>query len=197
MMGRWIRGGLLCPAAAAAFASTSVAGAAMRQRGPAQAPELTPCHRSTVVPAVAKAAHVEKARITVTKSIASNGMPDCRFAPRARRAAVAVTVNVDDGPQAFFRLSRAVEEASQIFGPPPPGWHAPIGLRGLGPEASWFPELGSLMAISANKVDLLTVHVRWPQAGQKARIGLARQVVIPFADRAGGSTTDKSPDFPG
>ena len=53
------------------------------------------------------------------------------------------------------------------------------------------------MAISTNKVDLVTVHVTWPQVLRGKRIALASQIVLPFAQRARGSTKDKSPFFPG
>lgn len=106
-------------------------------------------------------------------------MPQCTFAAPAHGAAhLSVTVNIDNGPQAAFRLSRAVSEASQIFGVPPPGWKPPIGLNGLGPNASWFPELNALMAIGHG--DLLTVTVDWRRASQPAMIALARRIIVPF-----------------
>ena len=170
--------------------------AALLLTAPAGAAGHTQCFRSTSTSALARAAHVGRASVSLARSVGRNGMPQCTFA-LANKRAPSVTVNVDNGPQAFFRLARTVEEAAQIFGPPPPGWHAPIGLHGLGPYASWFPELGSLMAISTNKVDLVTVHVTWPQVPRGKRISLASQIVLPFARRAGGSTKDKSPSFPG
>jgi hypothetical protein len=183
---RWIRGTVSCAIAIAALGWTSVAAAARQ----------TPCYPSASVSAFAAAANVGRAKVSVVRSVGRNGMPQCTFADANHRTP-SVTVNVDNGPQAFFRLARTVEEASQIFGPPPPGWHAPLGLHGLGPYASWFPELGSLMVISTNKVDLVTVHVTWPQVLRGKRIALARRIVLPFAHRAGGSTKDKSPSFPG
>ena len=104
-------------------------------------------------------------------------MPQCTFAPSGHRRP-SVTVNVDSGPQAQWRLMRTVVEATQIFGVPPPGWSAPIGLSGLGPYASWFPELGALMA--TNGADLVTVGVDWPRASRGAKIELARQIIVPF-----------------
>jgi hypothetical protein len=186
MVGRWIRGVVPFAMALAALLLTAPAGAAGHTR----------CFTSNSAPVLAGAAHVGRARVSLARSVGGNGMPQCTFA-LANKRAPSVTVNVDNGPQAFFRLARTVEEASQIFGPPPPGWHAPIGLHGLGPYASWFPELGSLMAISTNKVDLVTVHVTWPQVLRGKRIALARQIILPFAQRARGSTKDKSPSFPG
>jgi hypothetical protein len=104
-------------------------------------------------------------------------MPQCTFSAHGHRA-LSVTVNVDNGPQADWRLMRTVVEASQIFGVPPPGWKPPIGLNGLGAYASWFPELNALMA--ANHVDLLTVTVDWRRASRPAMIALARRIVVPF-----------------
>lgn len=138
------------------------------------------CRPATSAAAVAAAAHVGRADITISTSVGSNGMPQCTFAPRGERRYPSVKVNVDDGPQASFRLDRAVTEASQIFGVPPPDWHPPIGLNGLGPDASWFPELSALMALSGSGVDLLTVDVNWPHAPRKTKIALARRIIVPF-----------------
>lgn len=143
------------------------------------------CRPATSAEAVAAAAHLGSADIKITTSVGSNGMPQCTFAPRGRRRYPSVRVNVDDGPQASFRLDRAVTEASQIFGVPPKGWHPPIGLNGLGPDASWFPELNALMALSGSGVDLLTVDVSWPRAPRNAKIALARRIIIPFRRRHG------------
>jgi hypothetical protein len=105
-------------------------------------------------------------------------MPQCTFAAHSHGRRLAVTVNVDNGPQVVFRLERTVVEASQIFGVPPPDWKPPVGLSGLGPYASWFPELSALMA--TNRVDLVTVTVAWPRASERAMIALARTVIAPF-----------------
>ena len=138
------------------------------------------CHPATSVAAVAAAAHIEPADIRITTSLGNNGMPQCTFAPRDHAGDPSVKINIDSGPQARYRLDRAVTEASQIFGVPPPGWHPPIGLNGLGPDASWFPELGALMALSGSGIDLLTVDVSWPRAPRKAKIALARRIIVPF-----------------
>lgn len=140
------------------------------------------CRPSTSVAAVAAAAHVGRADITITPAIGNNGMPQCTFAPRGRRRSLSVTLNVDDGPQVKYRLDRTVSEASQIFGVPPPGWHPPIGVSGLGPDASWFPELSALMA--TNGADLLKVDVNWPRASRGAKIALARRIIVPFRRRS-------------
>ena len=137
----------------------------------------TVCRPSTSAAAVASAAHVGRADIAITQVVGRNGMPQCTFAPRGHKRP-SVTLNVDSGPQVRFRLDKTVTEASQIFGVPPPGWKPPIGVNGLGPDASWFPELGALMA--TNGVDLLTVDVNWPRAPLKAKIALARRIIVPF-----------------
>ena len=113
-------------------------------------------------------------------SVGSNGMPQCTFTARAAGHGhrVLVTVNVDNGPQAYFRLLRTVDEASQVFGPPPPGFHAPETVAGLGPFASWFPTRDQLMA--TNNVDLVTVSVTWPGAGRNAEVGVAHAVIVPY-----------------
>jgi len=140
------------------------------------------CHTATSVPAVAAAAHVRSADITIARSVGGNGMPQCTLRPRGH-GRPSVMVNVDNGPQAAWRLMRTVVEASQIFGVPPPGWAPPIGLNGLGPYASWFPELDALMA--TNRVDLVTVNINWPRAPRKAKIALARRIVVPYLHLAG------------
>jgi hypothetical protein len=99
-------------------------------------------------------------------STGSNGMPQCAFRTRTADRTIVVTVNVDDGTQAYFRLLSTVDEASQIFGVPPRGFHPPQGLSGLGPFASWFPNNDQLMA--TNYAALLTVSVTWP-AGDRTR----------------------------
>jgi hypothetical protein len=139
------------------------------------------CRPSSSAAAVAAAAHVGRAGITVARSVGRNDMPQCTFVPSGHKRPT-ITINVDNGPQVAFRLMRTVVEASQLFGAPPPGWSPPIGLNGLGPYASWFPELGALMA--TNGADLVTVDVNWPQASRKAKIALARRIMIPFRNRS-------------
>lgn len=117
-------------------------------------------------------------------SVGNNGMPQCAFTARAAGHRVLVTVNDDDGPQAYFRLLRTVSEATQIFGVPPPGFHPPQGLSGIGPFASWFPNTHQLMA--TNNADLVTVTVTWPGAGRNAEVGVARAAVVPYLKRRHG-----------
>lgn len=123
---------------------------------------------------------VRAGSVTTALSMGTNGMPQCTYrAPHA-----SVTVNVDSGAQAAWRLMRTVVEASQIFGPMPRGWHPPIGLLGLGPYASWFPELDALMA--TNGKDLLDASVTWRHAKRAEMIRLSRAAITPYVrDRHG------------
>jgi hypothetical protein len=134
--------------------------------------------------AIARDLRVSAGTIGYAKSVGTNGMPQCAFTARAAGHRVAVTVNVDNGPQAYFRLLRTIDEASQLFGPAPPGFHAPEGLSGLGPFASWFLNNHQLMA--TNNVDLLTVTVAWPGAGRNMEVAVARAAVVPYLARKHG-----------
>jgi hypothetical protein len=127
---------------------------------------------------IARDLSISTSTISYVKSVGTNGMPQCEFTARTAGHKVRVMVNVDDGPQAYFRLLRTVDEASQLFGPPPPGFHAPEGLSGLGPFASWFVNNHQLMA--TNKVDLLTVAVTWPGADRNMEVRVARAAVVPY-----------------
>jgi hypothetical protein len=91
---------------------------------------------------------------------------------------VQVIVNVDDGPSAYFRLLRTVNEATQIFGQPPPGFQPPRWVSGLGPFASWFPNRSQLMA--TDDVDLVTATVTWPGATTCKEIAVAHAAVAPY-----------------
>ena len=112
-------------------------------------------------------------------------MPQCSYrvsrphkgGPHARAR---VTVNVDSAPQAAWRLMRTVVEASQLFGPPVPGWHAPIGLLGLGPYASWFINLHTLMAVNHTRTELLMATISWKRATRVEMIALARSVIVAY-----------------
>lgn len=129
--------------------------------------------------AVARDLHVKPAAVALSAGQGGNGMPQCRF----KAGRVAVTVNVDSAPQADWRLMRTVDEATQIFGPKPKGWHAPIGLSGLGPYASWFINLDALMADNRIRTELLTATVVWKHAKRAAMIRLARAAILPYFRR--------------
>lgn len=128
--------------------------------------------------AIASALGIGTSTIAYAKSEGTNGMPQCTFTAHATGRKVVVMVNVDNGPSAYFRLLRTVDEATQLFGPPPPGFHAPEALLGLGPFASWFPNNHQLMA--TNDVDLLTVTVTWPGAGRNREVKVAHAAVLPY-----------------
>ncbi|MGH2861876.1 MAG: hypothetical protein ACRDLT_10290 [Solirubrobacteraceae bacterium] len=134
---------------------------------------------------IASALRVRTATISARQHLASNGMPQCNYlVARAHRggppAKVVVTVNVDNGPQAGWRLMRKVVEATQIFGPVPKGWKPPAGVQGLGPYASWFPNLDQLMANNIGRKYLLTVGVLWRHATAREMISLARTATLPY-----------------
>jgi hypothetical protein len=142
--------------------------------------------------AIARDLSVGAGTIGYAKSVGSNGMPQCAFTARAGGHRAHVLVNVDNGPQAYFRLLRTVDEATQIFGPPPPGFQAPQTVSGLGPFASWFPTRNQLMA--TNDVDLLTVTVTWPGARRSAEARIARAAIVPYlARRRGHGNTNDYP----
>lgn len=134
--------------------------------------------------AIAQGLGVRLGGVGYAKSSGNNGMPQCAFKTRTANRAVVITVNVDSGPQAYFRLLRTVAEAGQIFGRPPPDFHPPQGLSGLGPYASWFPNNDQLMA--TNYKDLLTVTVTWPGAGRNEEVKIARSAVKPYLVRPRG-----------
>jgi hypothetical protein len=134
--------------------------------------------------AIARDLHIGAGTIHYAKSVGSNGMPQCAFTAHVGGHRALLLVNVDNGPQAYFRLLRTVDEATQVFGPPPPGFQAPQTVSDLGPFASWFPTRDQLMA--TNDVDLLTVTVTWPGARRNAEVGIARAVIVPYLARKHG-----------
>jgi hypothetical protein len=140
--------------------------------------------------AIAHDLNVSSNAIHVAKSVGSNGMPQCSFAVRAAGHRAVVLVNVDNGPSVYFRLLRTVDEATQVFGPPPPGFHPPQTVAGLGAFASWFPNNHQLMA--TNDVDLFTVTVTWPGAKRNAEVSVAHAAIVPYYVRkhGHGSTND-------
>jgi hypothetical protein len=142
--------------------------------------------------AIARDLGIPPGTVAYVRSLGNNDMPQCAFTARATGRKVVVTVNVDNGSQPYFRLLRTVTEASQIFGVPPPGFHPPQGLSGLGPYASWFPNNQQLMA--TNDVLLLTVTVMWPGGGRDQEVGLARAAIVPYLVRPHGPVNTN--DYP-
>jgi hypothetical protein len=150
-------------------------------------PRLRPAARKTtaVCPPQARsdvAGALDVGSVTARPSVGSNGMPQCTFTGQLKAGRVSATVNVDNGPQVQFRLERTVVESSQLFGPAPPGWHAPIGLSGLGAYASWFTNDDKLLA--SNGVDLITVYVTWPHEPRAGMIKLARAAIVQYMEGA-------------
>jgi hypothetical protein len=127
---------------------------------------------------------VEAARATVARSLAvapntiatktgtgNNGMPQCTFTASARHASV--TANLDNSPQTYFRLERAIVEESQQFATVRQV-AAPQHVAHLGLDASWFPAEHQLL--TADKKDLITVIVSWRHARQARQRALAKKV---------------------
>lgn len=131
--------------------------------------------------AIASEIGIKAAAVAYRRSVGNNDMPQCAFTARLAGKRISVLVNVDNGPQAYFRLLRTVVEATQIFGAPPPGFHPPQGISGLGPYASWFPNNQQLMA--TNDQLLLTATIDWPGAGRNAEVALAKAAIVPYLVR--------------
>ena len=149
-------------------------------------PQLRVCLAS-VRRLIASRLGVRAASIMEHQFLATNGMPQCNFVvARAHRAGphgkVVLTVNVDNGPQAHWRLMRKVVEATQIFGPRPKGFRPPIGIHGLGANASWFPALDQLMANNLKGRYLLTVGVIWHRSTPAEKIAITRAVTLVYRD---------------
>jgi hypothetical protein len=126
---------------------------------------------------------VRAASIADHEFLATNGMPQCNFViARAHRGGpagkVVVTANIDNGPQAHWRLMRKVVEATQIFGPTPKGFRPPFQIRGLGAYASWFPALDQMMANNLGGGYLITVGAIWHHSTQAEKIALTRAVTL-------------------
>jgi len=127
---------------------------------------------------------VQTARATVARFLAvapnsiatktgtgNNGMPQCTFTARGRHASV--TANLDNSPQTYFRLERAIVEESQQFATVRQV-AAPQHVAHLGLDASWFPAEHQLL--TADKKDLITVIVSWRHARQARQRALAKAV---------------------
>jgi hypothetical protein len=181
--GRWPPWARLRRGVVAALAGTVLLSACAGTLRTESQPRPQPAARKTVAVCAPKAqADVARAldvdSVTARPSVGSNGMRQCTFTAQLKAGRVSVIVNVDDGPQVEFRLERTVAEATQLFGPPPPGWHAPVGLVGLGPYASWFTNDDRLLA--SNGIDLITVYVTWAHEPRPGMIKLARAAIAQY-----------------
>ena len=144
----------LSPAAAGALLALLVSAPLLAGCGSAGSARPVVC-KLKAQRAIAHDLGISTGTVGYAKSVGNNDMPQCAFTARPGGHRVRVMVNVDSGPQAYFRLLRTVNEASQIFGVPPPGFHPPQGLSGLGPFASWFPATDRLMATNNVACSLL------------------------------------------
>jgi hypothetical protein len=166
--------------------------------GRGAAPKQTAAHVGSRLPAVcahaalavmARTLGVEASRVAATASRGSNVMPQCGFSTKLRNGKrVAITVNVDDGPQPYFVLERTIVEASQIFS----GQRlspAPEAVLGLGLEAAWFPAETHLMATDGSR--LITTTIEWPGATTKREIVIARSMTRPYLKTPHGKAAQK------
>jgi hypothetical protein len=117
---------------------------------------------------------VAPSTISETDSTGNNAMPQCTYTVRVAHAGrVALTANVDNGPQPYFRLERTQVEEGQVFTPSrivP----APVAISGLGLAADWFPQQQQLMATDGRI--LITVGVSWRHAPPRRRQALDEAV---------------------
>ncbi len=114
-------------------------------------------------------------------STGNNGMPQCVLtATRPGRPPVRVTVNLDNGPQPYFRLERTSVEASQQFGTERL-YAAPQLIFGLGLDADWYPD-GNYVQ-TTDGVKLITATVAWPGSSQAQRRMLSVAIAHRFVGR--------------
>lgn len=137
---------------------------------------------------MARSLAVRASTIAAGASSGGNAMPQCSFTTSlASGPRIAVTMNVDTGPQPYFVLERTIVEASQIF--PSRLSPAPLAVPGLGLEAAWFPAATHLMATDGTR--LVTVTVDWPRANQNREIALARAVTRQYLKTPHGKAGQK------
>ena len=94
---------------------------------------------------------------------------------RGRRV-VRVTVQDNNGPDAYAVMERTVDEAVQIW--PVRFQSPPQHLDGLGLDADWFPEEQHLMTTDA--VRLITATVVWPHGSRNQKVKLAVAAARPY-----------------
>jgi hypothetical protein len=149
---------------------------------------LTAACTSGALGAMARTLGVSASSIDAAASTANNAMPQCAFNTRAHGKRVAMTVNVDNGPQPYFVLERTIVEASQIF--PVRASPAPTQVAGLGLEASWFPAETHLEATDGLRLITATV-VNWPGAATSSEIRLARAMTTTYLKTPHGKAAAK------
>lgn len=130
------------------------------------------------VAAMAHSLKVRSKTITTSKSIGTNGMPQCTFVTRrSAHHRVLVVTNVDDSSQPYQVLRRTIEEASQFLNEFRPS-AAPSNVPRLGISASWFPDYEWLQATDGLR--LITARVAWTGSTRKQKIALAEVMIRPY-----------------
>jgi hypothetical protein len=129
------------------------------------------------------ASHLQLPASAVSQAVSTgnNGMPQCVLSARPPAGQrVQVTINLDNGPQPFFRLERTAVEASQQFGTERL-YAAPELIMDLGLDADWFPDGNDVETTDGTK--LITVTVAWPGSSQAHRRALAVAIARQFVGR--------------
>ena len=91
-----------------------------------------------------------------------------------------MTVNLDNGPQPYFRLERTAVEATQQFGTERL-YTAPDQIMGLGLDADWYPDGNYLETTDGSR--LITATIAWPGSAQAHRRALSIAIARPFLGR--------------
>jgi hypothetical protein len=130
------------------------------------------------VEAMARFLKVGAHTVATSKSIGTNGMPQCTFVTRrSAHHRVLVVANVDDSSQPYQVLRRTIEEASQFFNV----WRpilAPSNVPRLGISASWFPDYDWLQATDGLR--LITARIAWTGSTKQQKIALAQVMIRPY-----------------
>ncbi|HEY1593491.1 MAG TPA: hypothetical protein VGF81_16960 [Solirubrobacteraceae bacterium] len=143
-------------------------------------------HRPTVCAPRGRAllaVHLAVAQSAVSAAVSkgNNGMPQCVLTVRRPgMRPVQVTVNLDNGPQPFFRLERTAVEATQQFGTERL-YAAPDQVMGLGLDADWYPDSNYLETTDGRR--LITATIAWPGSSQAQRRALSIAIARPFLGR--------------
>jgi len=140
----------------------------------------TVCVRSAR-PTLASHLQVPVSAVSQVVSKGGNEMPQCVLtATRPGQPPVRVTVNLDNGPQPYFRLERTAVEASQQFGTERL-YAAPELIMGLGLDADWFPDANNVE--TTNGVKLITATIAWPGSSEAQRRALSVAIARRFIGR--------------
>jgi hypothetical protein len=120
--------------------------------------------------AIVRVEHLSAGALSMRAAKAASGYPECKFTLRIpHRRAVRLTVEDDNGPDAYAVLERTVDEAVQIW--PVRFQRPPQRIDHLGIDADWFPEEQHLMTTDA--VHLITATVIWPKGTRNQKVALA------------------------